>query len=104
MKHRGGFTLLELLVVIVIIANWAAGNISYLYYAYRQDTNPRRPAWLDSINGVSSRGNPNQWLMSDWLEGDAVSAHRLGKQTVNCLCVDGHMKVVPDNPRAAYGR
>jgi prepilin-type N-terminal cleavage/methylation domain-containing protein len=84
-------------------ANRAAGNISYVYFNYTADVNPRRVQWLPASHPMVTDEKPNQWLMSDWLErDDGMSAHRVGNKTLNYLCVDGHVKLVLQNPRFVW--
>jgi len=84
-------------------ANVAAGNISYVYFNYTADVNPRRPQWLPASHPVNDGDNPNRWLMSDWFERDeGPSAHRVGNKTLNYLCLDGHVKLVLQNPRTVW--
>jgi prepilin-type N-terminal cleavage/methylation domain-containing protein len=84
-------------------ANRTAGNISYVYFNYRLDVNPRRVQWLPATHLLSEGDNPNRWLMSDWLErDDNPSVHRVSKKTLNFLCLDGHVKLVLENPRLVW--
>jgi len=84
-------------------ANLTAGNISYLYFNYTADTHPRRAQWLPASHPISDGDNPNRWLMSDWFErDDGPSAHRVSNKTLNYLCLDGHVKLVLQNPRTVW--
>jgi len=83
-------------------ANWAAGNISYLYFNYSAETNPRRPKWLPAQHLMSDGDNPNRWLMADWLEQNGQTAHKVGTKTLNYLCLDGHVKLLLQNPQVRF--
>jgi prepilin-type N-terminal cleavage/methylation domain-containing protein len=85
-------------------ANWAAGNIAYLYFNYVNDSanNARRPQWLPSSHIIDDRGNPNRWLMTDWFQRDGQTAHRIGNKTMNYLCVDGHVKLLLQQPQVVF--
>jgi prepilin-type N-terminal cleavage/methylation domain-containing protein len=85
-------------------ANWAAGNISYLYFNYLNDSvnNARRPQWLPSSHTMDDRGNPNRWLMTDWFERSGQTAHRISNKTMNYLCADGHVKLLLQQPQAVF--
>jgi len=84
-------------------ANVAAGNISYLYFNYTADANRNRALWLPASHPMSDSDNPNRWLMSDWFERDnGPSAHRVGKKTLNYLCLDGHVKLVIENLKPVW--
>jgi prepilin-type N-terminal cleavage/methylation domain-containing protein len=85
-------------------ANWAAGNISYIYFNYRNDSvnNARRPQWLPSSHIIDDRGNPNRWLMTDWFQRDGQTAHRIGNKTMNYLCMDGHVKLLLQQPQTVF--
>jgi len=83
-------------------ANGAAGNISYLYFNYLADTNPRRPRWLPSQHLMRDGDNPNRWLMTDWLEQNGQTAHKVGNKTLNYLCLDGHVKLLLQNPQVLF--
>jgi prepilin-type N-terminal cleavage/methylation domain-containing protein/prepilin-type processing-associated H-X9-DG protein len=83
-------------------ANWAAGNIAYLYFNYAGDRNPLRPQWLPAAHDSNHTQNPNCWLMTDWFSRDGPSAHPLGNKTVNYLCVDGHVKLLLQQPQPVF--
>jgi prepilin-type N-terminal cleavage/methylation domain-containing protein len=84
-------------------ANRARGNISYVYFNYLADGNPRRVKWLPASHPMSDSDNPNRWLMSDWFErDDQPSVHRVSKKTLNYVCLDGHVQLVLENPRVRW--
>jgi len=83
-------------------ANWAAGNISYVYFNYTSDTNPQRPKWLPAQHLMADGDNPNRWLMTDWLEQSGQTAHRVGNKTLSYLCLDGHVKLLLQNPQIHF--
>jgi prepilin-type N-terminal cleavage/methylation domain-containing protein len=82
--------------------NRAAGNISYLYFHYSDDRNTVRPKWLPPAHDSNRSDNPNRWLMTDWFQRDGPSAHPLGNKTLNYLCVDGHVKLLLQNPQSVF--
>jgi prepilin-type N-terminal cleavage/methylation domain-containing protein len=84
------------------LANWTAGNIAYLYFHYSDDRNPLRPKWLPAAHDSSRLDNPKRWLMTDWFQRDGPSAHPVGNKTLNYLCVDGHVKLLPQNPQQVF--
>ncbi len=84
-------------------ANWAAGSISYLYYNYARDTTPRRVQWLPATHLMTDADNPNRWLMTVWVErDDGPTVHRVSNKTLNILHLDGHVKLVLQNPRPHF--
>lgn len=83
-------------------ANRTAGNISYLYFNYTRDTNPQRAQWLPATHLISDRENPNRWLMTDWFQRDGPTVHLVGNKTLNYLCVDGHVKLLVQNPQQVF--
>jgi prepilin-type N-terminal cleavage/methylation domain-containing protein len=83
-------------------ANWAAGNISYVYFNYSADTNAQRPKWLPAQHLMSDGDNANRWLMTDWLEQNGQTAHKVGNKTLNYLCLDGHVKLLLQNPQTIF--
>ena len=83
-------------------ANWAAGNIAYLYYNYTRDRNRNRPAWLPRWHDLNASDNPNCWVMTDWFQSGLESNHRLGKKTINYLCLGGHVKMLLGKPRLIF--
>jgi prepilin-type N-terminal cleavage/methylation domain-containing protein len=83
--------------------NWAAGNISYLYFNYTNDTSPQRPTWLPASRIMTDNyRKPNRWVMTDWFGRDGLTAHRIGKKAINYLCMDGHVGFVTEQPRPVY--
>lgn len=83
-------------------ANWTAGNLSYLYFNYSADTNAQRPQWLPAAHPISETDNPNRWLMTDWLQRNGPTAHKVGNKTLNYLCLDGHVKLLLQNPQGVF--
>jgi prepilin-type N-terminal cleavage/methylation domain-containing protein len=83
-------------------ANWTAGNIAYLYFHYSDDRSSLRPKWLPAAHNSNLIDNPNRWLMTDWFQRDGPSAHPLGNKTINYLCVDGHVKLLLQNPQQVF--
>ena len=52
---------------------------------------------------MSDADKPDRWLMTDWLERDeGPTAHRVGNKTLNYLCLDGHVKLLLQNPRPVF--
>jgi prepilin-type N-terminal cleavage/methylation domain-containing protein len=82
--------------------NWAAGNIAYIYFNYIHDRNTYRPIWLPRGHLITDTGNPNRWLMTDWFQSNGETVHRLGKKTMNYLCMDGHVKMLLGQPRPIF--
>jgi prepilin-type N-terminal cleavage/methylation domain-containing protein len=83
-------------------ANWAAGNISYLYFNYTADTNTQRVQWIPAAHPMSDGDNPDRWLMTDWFQRNGQTAHRVGNKTLNYLCLDGHVKLLVQNPQTVF--
>jgi prepilin-type N-terminal cleavage/methylation domain-containing protein len=82
--------------------NRSVGNIAYLFFNYASDRNPQRPKWLPPGHDSNLTDNPNRWLMTDWFQRDGPSAHPLGNKTLNYLCVDGHVKLLIQNPQQVF--
>lgn len=85
-------------------ANWQAGNISYLYFGYTDDSanNAARPQWLPPSHTLSHTDNPNHWLMTDFSQRNGPTAHRISHKTMNYLCADGHVKLLLQNPQPIF--
>jgi prepilin-type N-terminal cleavage/methylation domain-containing protein len=82
--------------------NWAAGNISYLYFSYRADTSPQRPTWIPASHVISGDDNPSRWLLSDWFPRTGPTAHPVGSKTLNYVCADGHVRLIVQNPQPVF--
>jgi prepilin-type N-terminal cleavage/methylation domain-containing protein len=83
-------------------ANRAAGNIAYLYFNYVRDRYPQRPRWIPASRLMTDGDNPNRWLMTDWFQQDGPTAHLVSNKTLNYLCLDGHVKLLLQNPRVVF--
>jgi prepilin-type N-terminal cleavage/methylation domain-containing protein len=83
--------------------NWAAGNISYIYFNYTNETSPNKPTWLPTSHVITERDKADRWLMSDWFVRSNPGVHPRGPSTLNVLCFGGHVKVVVGQPRPVYG-
>lgn len=82
--------------------NRTAGRFSYLYLNYLRDTSNLRTQWMPASRLIPNDDNANRWLMTDYLQRDGPTAHPVGDKTLNYLCVDGHVKLIVQNPRPIF--
>jgi prepilin-type processing-associated H-X9-DG protein len=40
--------------------------------------------------------------MTDWFQGTGPTAHLVGKKTINILHLDGHVKILLENPQPVF--
>lgn len=82
--------------------NVAAGNISYLHFNFEADTYRDRPRWIPAAHPIAAADGPDRWWMTDWFQGTGPTAHLVGKKTLNYLCLDGHVKLLVENPQPVF--
>ena len=58
--------------------------------------------WIPASHPESDTDNPNRWLMTDWFQANGQTAHLVGNKTLNYLCLDGHVKLLLQNPQPIY--
>jgi type II secretory pathway pseudopilin PulG len=87
-------------------ANWAAGNVSYLYWCYDNflDRDSARWAqWLPAPTRlVTQSWDAGAWLFSDWWKREQPTAHRITNRLINYVCLDGHVQIVIAQPRSEF--
>lgn len=87
-------------------ANWAVGNISYLYWSYDNFLDRDSGQWAKWLPAptriVDDSWDPGTWVFSDCWKREQPTAHRITDRMMNYVCLDGHMAIVIAQPQGKF--
>lgn len=80
-------------------ANWAVGNISYLYFSF-ESVDPTCPEYQPRI--LTERSDSQCWIACDAYWKGQIGAHGISRFGNNVLFVDSHVKFLMGPPLPQY--